>query len=62
VKVNSIAMKQEHYIMLWLGGKYGSESARGRGADDEPYFPSERALTSLLPMTTQQPNRLPGHS
>jgi hypothetical protein len=22
---------------------------RGRGADYEPYFPSERALTNLLP-------------
>jgi hypothetical protein len=25
---------------------------RGRGADYEPYFPSERALTSLLPLTS----------
>jgi hypothetical protein len=36
-------------------------AAQGRGADYEPYFLRERGLTSLLP-TTQQPNRLPGHS
>jgi hypothetical protein len=29
--------------------------ARGRGADYEPYFPTERALTSLLPLTSSYP-------
>jgi hypothetical protein len=36
-------------------------SARGRGADYEPYFPSDWALASLL-ATTKRPNRLPDHS
>jgi hypothetical protein len=32
---------------------------RGRGADYEPYFPSERALTSLLPLTSNYPTTQP---
>jgi hypothetical protein len=31
---------------------------RGRGAEYEPYFPSERALTSLLPLTSNYPTTL----
>jgi hypothetical protein len=32
---------------------------RGRGADCEPYFPSEQALTSLLPLTSKYPMTQP---
>jgi hypothetical protein len=32
---------------------------RGRGADYEPYFPSERALTGLLPLTSNYPTAQP---
>jgi hypothetical protein len=32
---------------------------RGRGADYEPYFPSEWALTSLLPLTSNYPTTQP---
>jgi hypothetical protein len=32
---------------------------RGRGADYEPYFPSEWALTSSLPLTSNYPTTQP---